>query len=74
LKSVVLCLLGCVCVSVGKIPCNLIQGPEVTLQIVEWHGGNFCKFFAKLPASFNLSGRVKCLLVFWHVLRPFKMF
>jgi len=41
------CLL--VCVS-RKIPCNLMQGPEVTLQIVQWHGriflfGNFLQNF-----------------------------
>jgi len=69
---VFLCLLVLVFVS-RKIPCNLMQGPEVTLQIVQRHVGNFCKFLAKLPA-FNRRGRVKCLLVFWQVLRNFKMF
>jgi len=73
---VFLCLLVCLCLCVfvsRKIPCNLMQGPEVTLQIVQRHVGNFCKFLAKLPA-FNRRGRVKCLLVFWQVLRNFKMF
>jgi len=69
---VFLCLLVCLCVFVSrKIPCNLMQGPEVTLQIVQRHVGNFCKFLAKLPA-FNRRGRVKCLLVFWHVFKTFQ--
>jgi len=60
LKGVFLCLLVyvCLCVSSRKIPCNLMQGSEVTLQIVHWHGGIF---FANFAQNFLLLRRLICV-------------
>jgi len=63
-------LLVCIFVS-RKIPYDLMQGTEVTLQIVQWHGGSFP---ALAPSNLGSEGEIGDCLVFWQVLRNFKMF